>query len=570
MRWMVEKDLVVPMRDGVELVADVHLPDGRGPFPALLQRVPYNRESWRIVNFALDIGRAQRAGYAVVVQDARGRFGSGGTFTPFLDEQADGEDTIAWVASQPWCDGRVGMVGGSYAGLAQWAAARARPPALRAIAPFVATDDWFDGWIYQNGVFELGFNLLWSLRNIASVEAARRSPSSFGSVLAANDHIAELYDRLPLGDIPELTEFAPFYREWLQEATPGGRWGGGPIAADTTTPALTIGGWYDVFQRGTLGSFARLNGTPRRLIMGPWAHGVYGGVYAERSFGVGSDADVEDITRAQLRWFDRWVKGEDNGVERDAPLQLFVMGADYWRGEDAWPPSDAVETVLFLHSEGSANSAAGDGTLSRDAPRDELVDTYTYDPRSPVPTVGGATFLQGLQIAANAGPRDQRVVEMRSDVLCYTSEALDAPVEVVGPVSAVLFVSSDAPDTDFVVTVTDVSPDGHSRIVTSGVVRARYRDSRSSPALLVQGRIYELAVDLGGTAHVFRPGHRIRVHVTSGSFPRFEPNPQTGALGAESADVQAATSRLHHDALHPSSLVLRVVERSETTERLAG
>ncbi|MCW2976608.1 MAG: CocE/NonD family hydrolase [Actinomycetia bacterium] len=573
MRTTVEKGVVVPMRDGVDLVADVHLPEGRGPFPALLQRVPYSREAGRIVDFSLDSRRALKAGYAVVVQDVRGRFASGGAFTPFLDDANDGAETVAWTAAQPWCDGRVGMAGGSYGGAVQWAAARMRPPALSAIAPFVATNDCYDGWIYRDGVFELGFNLHWALRNIAPPAAARQRSDRLEQAIGANDRIDELYRRVPLLDQPDLDDLAPFYGDWLREPVPNGRWGGlrpaGPAAVDL--PTLSIGGWYDIFQMGTLAGHASLAGSaaPRRLVMGPWAHSVFGGTFAERSFGIGADSAVVDLTGLHLRWYDRWVKGEQNGAEHDAPVRLFVMGADYWRDEPDWPLPDTDYTEYFLHSGGKANGAAGDGTLSTRPPRDEPADTYDYDPRTPVPTVGGTTFLPGLHVAANAGPRDQHPAESRSDVLCFTSAPLDAAVEATGPVAAILTVSSSAPDADFVVTLADVTPEGRSTNVTSGVARARYRSSRTAPSLLEPGRSYEIAVDLGGCSHVFRRGHRIRLQVTSGSFPRFERNPQTGGLPAEDAELRPARHTVYHDAKRASRIVLPVVERDETLARLA-
>ena len=573
MRQTVDKGVAVPMRDGVELAADVYLPEGRGPFPALLQRVPYSREAGRIIDFSLDSRRALKAGYALVVQDVRGRFASGGAFRPFLDDGADGADSVAWTAAQDWCDGRIGMAGGSYGGAAQWAAARARPPALAAIAPFVATDDCYDGWIYRNGVFELGFNLHWALRNIAPPAAAKQGEARLEHAVGANDRIDELYRRIPLVDQPDLDDVAPFYGEWLREPLPDGRWGGlrPPPDATLDLPTLSIGGWYDIFQMGTLAGYTAQSGSAatRRLVMGPWAHSVFGGAFAERSFGVNADTAVADLTSLHLRWYDRWVKGEQNGAENDAPVRLFVMGADYWRNELDWPLPDTEYTDYYLHSGGSANTAAGNGTLSLQPPSNEPEDTYRYDPEDAVPTVGGTTFLPGLHVAANAGPREQRSVEGRSDVLCFTSEPLEHPLEATGPVRAILTVSSSAPDTDFVVTLADVLPDARSYNVTGGIARARYRDSRTAPTLLVPGKPYEITVDLGGCAHAFRRGHRIRLQVTSGSFPRFERNPQTGALPAESADLQPAINSVYHDLLRTSRLVLPVVQRQETTARAA-
>jgi uncharacterized protein len=574
MRTTVERGVVVPMRDGVDLVADVYLPEGRGPFPALLQRVPYSREAGRIVDFSLDSRKALTAGYAIVVQDTRGRFASGGAFTPFLDDGNDGADSVAWTAAQSWCDGNVGMAGGSYGGAAQWAAARMRPPALTAIAPFVATNDCYDGWIYRNGVFELGFNLHWALRNVAPPAAAQLGPERLARAIDANDRIDELYRRVPLLDQGDLDDVAPFYGDWLREPVPNGRWGTLRPAdtAAANVPTLSIGGWYDIFQMGTLAGYAAQAGedaAPQRLVMGPWAHSVFGGSFAERSFGISADTSVVDLTSMHLRWYDRWVKGERNGAEGDAPVRLFVMGADYWRDEQGWPLPDTEYREYFLHSGGKANGANGDGTLSTRPPRAEPEDTYEYDPRTPAPTVGGTTFLPGLHVAANAGPREQRLVESRRDVLCFTSTPLEAALETTGPIHALLTVSSSAPDADFVVTLADVTAEGCSTNVTSGVARARYRSSRDAPSLLESGHTYEIAVDLGGCSHVFRRGHSIRLQVTSGSFPRFERNPQNGGLPAEESELQPAVHRLYHDARRASRLVLPVVERDETVERLA-
>jgi uncharacterized protein len=568
-RLIVDSGVPVPVRDGTELAADVYLPDGRAPVPALVHRVPYGRDIPRIANFALALPKAVERGYAVVVQDVRGRGGSGGAFAPFLHEETDGADTVRWTAEQPWCDGRVGMIGGSYAGMAQWAAARERPPALRAIAPFVATPDCYDGWIYRSGLFELGFNLHWSLRNIAPAEAARAG--QLEAMLAANDAMDALYRRLPLLDQPLLERLTPFYREWLREPVANGRWGRLARDADGAVgvPVLSIGGWYDIFNRGSLRGHElldrQLEPVPHRLVMGPWAHGVFGGMFAERSFGIAGDSGVVDLTALQLRWLDRWVKDERNGAEHDAAVRLFVMGADYWRDERAWPPPDA-DRVAF-HLRGPAAGGTGGG-LSPEPPGDEPERTYRYDPADPVPTVGGPTFLPGLAVAANCGPRDQRAVLARSDVLCYAGAELTEPVEVLGAPRLVLFASSSASDTDFVVTLLDIAPGGRAVNVTDGALRTRYRESRSGGAPLVPWKPTQLAIELDGTAHVFRPGHRIGLMVTSGSFPRFDRNPQTGGDIAESDRLAPAINRVYHDAGRPSRLLLPLVEREQTRERL--
>jgi putative CocE/NonD family hydrolase len=561
MRLISDVGVAVPVRDGIELAADVHRPDQRAPLPALVQRVPYNRGLGRTTDFAIDVRRAVAAGYAVVVQDVRGRFGSGGTFTPFLDDGRDGADTIAWAAAQPWCDGRVAMVGGSYAGAAQWAAARERPPALRAIAPFVATADCYDDWIYRDGVFALGFNLLWAARNIGLAAVAGDGTDRFARLLAASDAMDALYSRVPLADQPALAGAAPFYPDWLAEPAPGGRWSGAaPNGVRAQIPALSIGGWYDVFQRGTLTAH-RAAPAGSRLVMGPWAHGVFGGDFAERAFGLGADTGMVDVTGLQLRWLDHHVRGIANGADRDAPVRLFVMGADYWRDEPAWPPPDAAERALHLR---------GGGGLTAAPPGDEPEDAFRSDPEDPVPTVGGATFLPGLAVAANAGPRDQRAIEARADVLTYTTEPLTAALELAGHARAVVHVAATAPDVDISAKLVDVHPDGRAIGVADGIARARYRRSRTHPALLAPGVPEELAVDLGGTSHVVRPGHRIRLQLSGSSFPRFERNPQTGALPAETAELSPAVIRVFHDPARPSRLLLSCVERAETAERLAA
>ena len=270
-----------------------------------------------------------------------------------------------------------------------------------------------------------------------------------------------------------------------------------------------------------------------------------------------------DITNAQIRWFDHWLKGIDNGVGRERPVRIFVMGIDRWREEDDWPLPDTRFRQYYLHSAGAANSLRGDGTLSALPPSDEPEDAYLYDPRRPVPTLGGATLLPGSTIAANAGPRDQRRVEERDDVLCYTSAPLERPLEVTGPVELILHASSSARDTDFTGKLVDVAPDGRAESLSDGILRARYRNSFSEPELMEPGTIYELHIDLGATAMVFATGHRIRLEVSSSNFPRFDRNTNTGGRIATETeqDLRQALNRMYHDERHPSHLLLPCIER---------
>jgi hypothetical protein len=579
MRIVVDKNLTVPMRDGVILVADVYRPDGPGPFPTLVQRTPYNKELG-LIGFSFDIMRGVQAGYAVIVQDTRGRAASGGEFNPFFDEARDGADTIAWAADQPWSSGAVGMIGGSYFGATQWTAATQAPEALRAIAPFVTTDQYYEGWAYQGGAFQLGFNLHWTLSSLALAELVRRikagtaTGQDFAELVAAVDGNDDMYRRTPLLGLPELKGLAPYYDDWLSHPSYDEFWRAtAPRESygQITVPALNMGGWYDLFLKGTLANYTGMKAhggseTARqhqRLVIGPWAHGPLGGWFPERSYGLLSGTETADITGLQLRWFDWLLKGEDSGLAGDKPVRLFVMGANEWRDEDDWPVPGTEYTDYFLHSQGRANTASGDGTLSAEAPRDEPEDVYLYDPRHPVPTTGGGSFLPGLSIGANAGPRDQRSVESRHDVLCYTTEPLAAPLEVTGPVQAVLHVSSSATDTDFTAKLADVAPDGRAENLADGILRARYRDSLSEPSPLEPERVYEVTVDLVATAAVIAAGHRIRLEVSSSNFPRFDRNTNTGGVIATEteADFRQAVNRVHHTGARASRLVLPVIHR---------
>jgi putative CocE/NonD family hydrolase len=576
---IVEKDVPVRMRDGVELATDVYRPLGEGRFPTLVQRLPYGKEQWKTVNLTFDVLRGVQHGYAVVVQDTRGRWASGGRYRPFIDEGRDGADTVAWAARARWSTGDVGMIGGSYFGATQWLAAAERPDALRTIAPFITGSSPYEGWTYQGGAFALGFALSWTLAVLALGEVIRRmragaaGPEEFASLIRAVDANDELYRRTPLIEVPELGDLAPYYREWLLHPAHDTYWRA--AAPDEhyekiVQPTLNVGGWYDNFQTGTLANYCgmrqRGGSEPAQqphLVMGPWTHAVAGGSYAERSYGLLAESAVFDTTGYQLRWFDRFVRGHRNGVDAERPVKLFVMGIDAWRAEDDWPLPDTEWQRWYLHSAGAANSADGNGSLSPQAPGDEEPDAYLYDPRRPVPTCGGSTFLPGLAVAANAGPRDQRWVERRSDVLVYTSAPLPRDLEVTGPIELVLFASSSAADTDFTGKLVDVHPDGRAEILTDGILRARYRRSLAEPEPLESGKIEELRIDLQSTANVFRTGHRIRLEVSSSNFPRFDRNSNTGgaiALEREEDFVQAL-NRVHHDQHRPSHVVLPIIER---------
>lgn len=580
MQVTIEKNLQVAMRDGVRLATDVYRPEGTSPCPAIVMRLPYNKELPVLLFLSGDILRVAQAGYVVVVQDCRGTYQSEGVFDPYFQEAHDGADTIAWAAAQPWCNGDVGTMGASYYGATQWLAASEAPTALKAMAPFITTDQYYEKWTYQGGAFQLGFMLQWATATFAIGELVRRlgrgdaEPAALAGAIQAADGVAERYHHLPLTDLPELAELAPYVADWIAHTEYDDYWRAAAPREHyekISAPALNFGGWYDLFLGGTLENYLGMKtrgkgeaARQQRLVIGPWAHGYNGGFYAERNFGMLAHDGVADVTAQQIRFFDYWLKGEANGLEQEKPVRLFIMGPDIWRDEDDWPLPDTDYQSWFLHSGGQASTATGDGTLSRQAPAPtEPADSYCYDPHDPVPTVGGATFLPGLFVGANAGPRDQQQVEARADVLCFTSDALTTDLEVTGPVRLVLYVSSSARDTDFTGKLVDVYPDGRAMILTDGILRARYREGTERQVLMTPGDTYHLEIDLVATANVFARGHRIRLEVSSSNFPRFDRNTNTGGtIAAETdRDFVVATNTVLHDQAHPSMLILPVIER---------
>jgi len=578
-RFIVERDVRVPTRDGTELATDIHRPDTAERLPVLLQRSPYDRSYVPIAG--IDTGRLVEAGYVVISQDCRGRFGSGGTFTPFVDEGADGADAIAWAAAQPWSNGRVGMLGGSYVGATQWLAAREAPPALGAIVPYVTASDYQEGWVYQGGAFELGFNLRWSIESLALPALLAREASGeplaaeIAELREASRTIGQLYRRRPLRGNGPVDRHARWYDEWLRHPARDEFWrriSPQERHASTAVPALNIGGWYDIFNDGTIRNFIGMRAegateaarSGQRLVIGPWSHSTDSGIFPERHYGLESGLGAQDPTTLHHRFYDHFLKGISNGVESEAPVRVFVLGANEWRDEQNWPPDDARVRAFHIRGNGRANSSTGDGQLSTEpAAAGEAADAYIYDPRDPVPTMGGATLNQSGTHGWNSGPWDQRTVEKRHDVLCFTSSPLERPLDVMGPIEAVLFVSSSARDTDFTAKLVDVHPNGRAEILVDGILRARYRESAAEPSALEPGHVYEIRVFLGNIANRFGAGHRIRLDVSSSNFPRFDANTNTGGTIADEGPdaAEPAINRVLHNSAHPSRLLLPVVER---------
>ncbi|MEU6781967.1 CocE/NonD family hydrolase [Nonomuraea angiospora] len=580
MRFSVEKDVMVPMRDGVTLATDLWIPEGP-PAPTLLVRVPYGKDALPGLGgspITPNLQALLEAGYAVVWQDTRGRFRSNGGFTPHTDDPHDGADTVAWLLEQPWCDGNIGGYGASYLGFVQWAGASQAPAGLKAIAPTVTSTDFYHApWYSPGGA--LSWHTTWTWTTMMTLTAAQTALAAgtgdpgvlmeaVGMAADPQPHLATL----PIGDQPLLNKQSPWWAEWLRHPARDRFWRDLAIAErfdQVTVPALNVGGWFDLFVDSTVRTYTRMRAEGgsaeardgQRLIIGPWDHLYQDGAYHDRRFGMSANGMAADLTGAHIRFFDRWLRGRTDALDGTAPVRIFVMGIDQWRDEQDWPLPDTEYTDYFLDGAGRAGTADGDGVLSPRPPAAEATDTYTYDPADPVPTLGGRIMMPAA--VNGAGPVDQRPVEARADVLCFTTPALAEPVEVTGHVSLVLHVTSSARDTDFTGKLVDVFPDGRAIYLTDGILRARYRDSLAEPEPLTPGQVYEVRLDLSVTSNVFLPGHRIRLEVSSSDFPRYDRNTNTGGTIAEDTADQAvvATNSVLHGPGHPSRLILPVIHR---------
>jgi putative CocE/NonD family hydrolase len=587
MEITIERDVMVPMRDGVRLATDIYRPVTDAPVPALVVRLPYGKA----VGSALADGRnlpsvmaLAEAGYAAVWQDSRGSGNSEGSFTALQDETHDGEDLLQWLAEQPWCSGQFGAYGRSYLGFTEWSLAAGKVDGkLLAIVPsYTSADHYAGAFHHEGGLFALNCMIAWSL-NMAMAQATRPSAREYGSppdVRALQQAAAEglrYYQRLPLNDRPELRAGAPWYPQWFDHPDHDAYWRAISPSEhyDTmTTASLNVGGWFDIFIQQTLTAYRALRArgasdaarSGQRLLIGPWSHGVLTGVFPEMHFGPLGDMFTQDITGTHLKFYDRWVKGNVEALDDTKPVRIFVMGINQWRDEADWPLPDTAWTDYYLGGSGRANSLNGDGLLGTAAPASEAFDAYLYNPNRPIPTLGGQLY-GGLPMVGDpslaAGPADQRPNEARDDVLCYTTDTLERPLEVTGPITLVLHVSSSAKDTDFIAKLVDVHPDGRAMFVTEGALRARYRQSTEEPTLLVPGEIEELRLELWGTSNVFLPGHRLRLEITSSDFPHFDRNSNTGGdIGRETEDnFVLAVNRIYHGPEYPSRLILPIIDR---------
>jgi len=572
-----EYQVDVRMRDGVKLRANIWRPKAEGRFPVIYVFTPYdNSVSTPDQPMVDDIGRARYfvpRGYVFTAINMRGRYGSEGD--PYLFwfrnwqkggfEGQDVQDCLSWLGTQRWSTGKIGMTGVSYLAMVQWMGAMLGSPYLKAIIPIGSPDDNYhnvnrDGavalsvaiWLMVIGERRTNENALWN--NFVDWEKIHR--------------------HLPLRTLDEalLGKKSQNWQDFMDHpdnddfwhvGSPGARYHVGEMTAgkypQMNVPSLNITGWYDSVLQNTINNYLGVvNYGPRelrdkhRLIVGPWIHNSVHRKVGDLDYGPEAEVELHGI---ELRWFDYWLKGIDNGILDEPRVQLFVTGANTWRSENEWPLSRAQEVNYYFHSGGRANSLIGDGTLSTTPPSQETSDSFVYDPENPVPTYGGGVIMK----PDVSGPRDRQSIQRRDDVLVYTSSVLSADMEVTGRIIARFYAASSAPDTDFMSALVDVRPDGYAVLLACGNIRARHRNSFKTQELVTPGKVYEYKIDLWSISHVFMKGHRIRVEITSSNFPWYDRNPNTGHRVGEDAEMRKASQTLYHDSQYPSCIILPIV-----------
>ncbi|MCC6316614.1 MAG: CocE/NonD family hydrolase [Gemmatimonadaceae bacterium] len=552
----------IPMRDGVKLSIDIYYPDAPGKYPTLIWRTPYSNNS------AGEVTQGKwyaSRGYVVVKADVRGKYDSDGEPYTYKYEANDGYDTDEWIGRQPWSNGKIGLMGGSYLGYTEITQAIRGSKYVSAMSASVTTSDIYNNWVYVDGAFFYGFAFPWGSASMDGHVGQTSNP----------DDWPKAYWNLPIATSDSAASHVNQpYRDWLKHPLRSDPYWKGISFEDEVhkiaIPYLTVDGWYDLFLRGAISDHiaikskgtSELGRRGKRLILGPWSHST-GVRYVnqprttDRGIDFGPDAQL-DPQLIYLRWQDHWLKGIDNGVDKDPPVTIFVMGENKWRDEQEWPLARTQYTKYYLASGGRANTSSGNGTLSTALPTGAPTDTYVYDPADPVPTGGGNTCCSSVP----SGPFDQRKIEERPDVLVFTTPVLTEAVEVTGPLQAKLFAATSAKDTDWTVKLVDVHPDGYAQNIQDGIIRARYNGTIGRSAKLVEpGKIVEYTVDMWATSNVFLPGHRIRVEVSSSNFPRFDRNLNTGENPATGTRMEKATQTIHHSTQYPSHVILPIIPR---------
>ena len=539
------------MRDGVRLAADLFLPDTNRRFSTILVRTPYNRKLPSTAGYRFFAAR----GYAVVIEDVRGRFASQGVFKSTMEEGPDSNDTLNWIAAQPWSDGRIGMAGSSYLGIAQWWAAIQGNPHLLAISPMCSGDDeYLDRFYSTGGALQIGHRLLWLAENLTP-------PSHVKPLFQSYIH----HVPLRTADIMATGEALPVWQTALAHPSYDNYWKNLSIREKmyrVAVPVLSFGGWFDEYAESDLDAFSRLSKRRQTVEtwIGPWSHDP-GWKFPTRDFGPQSWIPIR---QKQADWFDRWLQGKGSSAalqSESSALHIFVMGPNIWREEHEWPLARTRYTPAYLSSNGHANSLGGDGLLQWQPVRKSPNDNFNYDPKDPVPTTGGAICCEPKILPP--GPLDQSAVERRKDVLVYTSGPLADNMEVTGPVRVVLYVATSANDTDFTAKLVDVPPNGNPLLVTDGIQRLRYRLSLEKPVFVKRNTAYQITVDAGVTSYLFAAGHRIRLEVSSSNFPRFDRSLNSIRANANEEKMTKAHQTVFHQSGYPSAIILPVIPKPD-------
>ena len=577
---VIDYDVAIPLRDGTIVKADVHRPKAEGKFPALMEGTPYGKKMSSEMSKGTHEFFVPR-GYVVVTWESRGRFNSEGVFNPHLQEQNDCYDVVEWMAKQPWSNGKVATIGVSYMGQVQLNTAISQPPHLTCAVPGLTAADLWREWYYRGGALEYVFAASWSSLTLGPDLAKRNMSAEQAQEWMDNMALAKA-DKETFYSVIPAVDFEPcqigklnFLKEWASHPTDGTYWW--KISPKTyfkemNVPMMHMGGWYDIFQPGSYTAFneiqskgaSELARDNQRLFMGPWHH--LGPVKTEQGiidFAPGLSSS--DYHTMRLEFFDYWMKDiQHKTFALDEPVKIFVTGDNAWRTEKEWPLARTQYTTFYLGGGKSGTiDSLNDGTLSSTAPA-KTVDpqSYVYDPMNPTPTRGGSTlymFAYGPDGAPGAAAQDQRPVDKKS--LTFTSAPLETVTEVTGPVKAYLYAASSAVDTDWVVRVSDVAPDGAAINIVDGIQRARFRESGMHPTLIEPGKVYRYEVDLWATSHVFKTGHRIRVTVNSSSFPRWSRNMNVAELPEQATEWVKATNTVYLDPEHPSHVVLPIIPR---------
>lgn len=542
----IERNVPMTTSDGARLLAVVYHPVTNQRRPTILVRMPYSKSFKAEVGLNV-IGHYWAShGYHVVVQASRGRHGSGGDFYPLRDERRDGIETLHWLAQQPWYDGRLGMWGGSAFGYTEWALADQKDPGPSAFMIQIASSHFHD-MFYAGGAFSLESALYWALRSRGpkddkpSDQMLDRGVNGFPTIMADDRAAADI----------------GFFNDWAGHPKADEYWkaiDGEARASDLRAPVLLMAGWCDPFLPSQLRDFETIRaqsdsivGRESRLIIGPWSHAEN----VRFPDGKSGDAYRHASIAPSLAWFDQQLLGRPPDRSLASPVRLFVMGENVWRDEQEWPLARARPTKFYLHSGGHANSIQGDGRLSVDVPtRDEPPDSYVYDPKSPVPSRGGA------MLSSRAGIQEQGAVERRNDVLIYSSDPLASDLEVTGPVSATLNVGTTAASTDFTVKLVDVYPDGKAYNVSDGILRRTY--PRTDGA---SDDVQAIVVELWPTSMLFKRGHLIRVEISSSNFPRYDRNTNNGGDNSTDDSPISARQTIHHSTTWVSSMLLPIIPR---------